>query len=333
MQPRPMSVDPAVSVVIPAYNATQYITEALDSVLAQTFTDYEVIVVNDGSPDTSDLERALLPYRESVLYIRQDNRGPSGARNAAIRVARGEYLAFLDADDAWQPNYLAEQMKVLRQDSTLDVVYADAIICGNPFAEGRTFMQNSPSRGPVTFVSLLRWECHLITSCVLARRRTVMAAGMFDERFRHAEDFDLWLRVAHGGGRITYQERVLARRRETPGSLSMQMTRMNRSLVEILKKAACTLELSDDERQLLARQIAECEAFADLEDGKERLGSGHYGEAVQALQRANSYYRKGTLGAVLLGLRVAPWLVGAVYKCRRWLLTYWVLRGRSLRAR
>src|SRR5947209_18801381 len=102
---------PAVSVIIPAYNAAQYIGEALDSVFAQTFTDYEVIVVNDDSPDTAELERALAPYRERVVYIKQENRGPGGARNTAILKARGECVALLDSDDVWLPTFLAEQME------------------------------------------------------------------------------------------------------------------------------------------------------------------------------------------------------------------------------
>src|ERR671939_2007579 len=97
---------PAVSVIIPAYNAAAHIGAALDSVFAQTFTDYEVIVVNDGSPDTPELERALDAYAGRLLYVRQENRGPSGARNAGIRRARGEYVALLDSDDLWLPAYL-----------------------------------------------------------------------------------------------------------------------------------------------------------------------------------------------------------------------------------
>src|SRR5512138_947176 len=92
-----------VSVIMPAFRAAKYIGAALDSVIAQTFTDYEIIVVNDGSPDTVELERALKPYGSKVLYVKQDNRGCSAARNAGIRVARGQLLAFLDADDYWEP--------------------------------------------------------------------------------------------------------------------------------------------------------------------------------------------------------------------------------------
>src|SRR5881296_1097754 len=123
---RPQSA-PVFSVVIPAYNAARHIGEALDSVFAQTFNDYEVIVVNDGSPDTVELEKRLQHHMHRIVYIRQQNMGPGGARNAAIMRSTGEYIAFLDSDDKWLPEHLADMMNVLRGDPTLDLVYADAV--------------------------------------------------------------------------------------------------------------------------------------------------------------------------------------------------------------
>src|SRR5690348_6033557 len=90
---------PLVSVVIPAYNAAAYLPATLDSVLVQSFSNYEIVVVNDGSPDTPELEKALQPYFRKLRYIKQENRGPSSARNTGIRAARGKYVAFLDSDD------------------------------------------------------------------------------------------------------------------------------------------------------------------------------------------------------------------------------------------
>src|ERR1044071_4136956 len=104
---------PAVSVVIPVYNATPYVRKALDSILAQTFTDYEVIVVNDGSADGDELERILESHPVPVVYVRQENKGVSAARNAGIKMARGEFYAQLDADDQWEPDYLRVQVGML----------------------------------------------------------------------------------------------------------------------------------------------------------------------------------------------------------------------------
>ena len=97
---------PRVSVIIPAYRVTDFIVDTLQSVFDQTFTDYEVILVNDGSPDTPRLERALEPYRDRIRYIVQENGGPARARNTAIRAARAPLIAQLDGDDQWFPTFL-----------------------------------------------------------------------------------------------------------------------------------------------------------------------------------------------------------------------------------
>ena len=100
---------PLVSVIVPAYRAAPYIAETIDSILAQTFCGYEIIVVNNGSPDTEDLERALHPYRGRIESIVQENRGQAGGRNTGIRHSRGEFVAFLDQDDQWEPQFLSSR--------------------------------------------------------------------------------------------------------------------------------------------------------------------------------------------------------------------------------
>src|SRR2546423_11920715 len=106
---------PKVSVIIAAYNVAEYIGETLVSVFAQTFSDYEVIVINDGSEDEAELAAALAPYRERIVYRTQDNRGLAAARNAGIRAARGQYIAFLDADDLWEAEFLQKQIEFIEQ--------------------------------------------------------------------------------------------------------------------------------------------------------------------------------------------------------------------------
>jgi hypothetical protein len=136
---------------------------------------------------------------------------------------------------------------------------------------------------------------------------------LFDEQYFHAEDFDLWLRVAHRGGRIAYQERVLAQHRKTEGSLSTETTRMIHSVTDILRKTALTLDLSPDERQLVTTKIEESEAFGQLECGKRQLIAGQYDEAAKAFERANRYYRSAKLRLLLFSLRVAPRPLRSVY--------------------
>src|SRR3954451_475135 len=123
--------DPVVSVIIPAYKAVPFIRETLESVFAQTFERFEVIVVNDGSPDTIELEAVLAPFSTRIVYLEQENRGLSGARNSGLRFARGEYIALLDADDIWEPDYLEVQLGFLERDGQAVLVYPNAKIFGS----------------------------------------------------------------------------------------------------------------------------------------------------------------------------------------------------------
>src|SRR5271170_3508051 len=177
-----------VSVVIPAYNSAEYIAETLDSVLAQTFPDYEIIVVNDGSPDTERLEQVLAPYRRRIRYITQENRGPGAARNVAILEACGKYVAFLDSDDRWLPPHLEAQLRLLEKDPSLGLVYADGIVTVED-APVRTCFQINRQTRPITFETLVQEDCTVVTSATVARRESLLQAGLFDERFRHCEDF------------------------------------------------------------------------------------------------------------------------------------------------
>ncbi|HEU5321302.1 MAG TPA: glycosyltransferase family A protein, partial [Methylomirabilota bacterium] len=119
---------PAVSVVIPTFNCAPFVAEAVESVRAQTWADLEVVVVDDGSTD--DTARVLEPYRQSgaIRYLRQDNRGPSAARNAGIRAARGRYVAFLDADDTIPPSSIERRLRFLDAHPDVAVVFTDCYI-------------------------------------------------------------------------------------------------------------------------------------------------------------------------------------------------------------
>src|SRR5690242_14802421 len=121
---------PRVSVIIPAYNAAAFIGETLDSVYAQTFNNFEIIVVNDGSPDTEALEQKLSSYPAKLRYLKQANQGAAAARNTGPRAAIGEFVAFLDADDTWLPQFLEKQVALL-DNAPADVVWADSLIRGN----------------------------------------------------------------------------------------------------------------------------------------------------------------------------------------------------------
>ena len=312
---------PAVSVVVPAYNVARFIGEALESVFAQTFKDFEVIVVNDGSPDTVELEHALAPYLARIIYLKQENRGPSAARNAAISAARGRYVALLDADDAWLPEYLAEQTRALDARPELDLVYADAMLFGEGDGVGQSFMEKCPSRGPVTVESLLTQACAVITSCVVARRESLVAAGLFDERYRRSEDFQLWVRMAHRGARIDYQRKVLARHRVRPDSLAGDASLMHECAKGVYADLSNELDLTPPQRALVEVEIEKYESYLALARGKSALASGDYERAASELSRARDLGRVPAfqgmkLRLVLLFIRLAPRLLRRAYTLR-----------------
>jgi glycosyltransferase involved in cell wall biosynthesis len=159
---------PLVSVVIPAYLCSKRIARSLESVLAQTYRNFEILLVNDGSPDIDALEAALAPYATRIRYLKQENRGPGGARNAGILASHGKYVAFLDSDDAWLPGHLAQQVAMLQADSALDLVYADSILMEGDNVAGHAF-GSEPQAPTVTFEALLTEACTIATSSAVVR--------------------------------------------------------------------------------------------------------------------------------------------------------------------
>lgn len=306
---------PLVSVIIPAYNVAGFIKEALDSAFAQTFTDYEVIVVNDGSPDTAELERALEPYMERIVYIKQENRGLSGARNTALRASSAPFIALLDADDMWLPNYLEVQTARMLADSTIDVLYPDAEVFGDAPEAGQRFMQMCPSNGEVTFESLVRQDCNVMI-CSMARRESVINAGLFDENLRSSEDFDLWLRIVKAGGRICYHREVLARYRRRRGSLSSDPIWMCKHILMVLDKAKRTLGLNLRERETLEQAMRRFHAMQRFYEGKRAFFEGDAKAAIEGLAEGNAFLKSRKVSLMLMLLRLAPRLMLRAYDMR-----------------
>jgi glycosyltransferase involved in cell wall biosynthesis len=269
-------------------------------VFAQRYPNFEVIVVNDGSPDTPAFEAAMGPYSEHMVYIKQENRGPSAARNAGITRARGEFIAFLDSDDLWLDEYLERQMSAVQRDA-LDFIYSDATLFGNSVPDGRTFMQISPSCNPVTFDNLLALKSIVILSCTVARRETILKAGLFDETFWHCEDFDLWLRIAFRGAKMACWNEILARHQVRAGSLSGSPQSMRKGRIRAYEKALCLPGLNEAQRRMASQMRDRWIATMELDDGKQLLLESKYEEARAKLNSANRFFRSPKI-SVLIGI-------------------------------
>jgi GT2 family glycosyltransferase len=309
-------IAPLVSVIVPAYRVTESIAATLDSVLAQTFTDYEIIVVNDGSPDTEELESVLAPYRDRIVYLRQENQGMSGARNTGIRAARGKYIAPLDADDMWDPEHLAAQVAVLEAEPSIDLVYADARIFGDLPEAGKTVMDLCPSAGEVTFERLVARQCTVHVCVTVCRREALIRAGLFDPDLRRVEDIDMWLRISRQRHRIVYQRRVLGSYRRRAGSLSSDRVAMLEAFLTVLAKAASEPQLTAAQREAVAHQCAVERASLDLERGKRAFLAGDAEGAVRHPTQARAQRKSLKLAAVLMLLRVTPSFLRTLYQWR-----------------
>lgn len=309
------TMPPRISVIMPAYNVAPYIGAAVSSVLAQTYTDFELIVVNDGSPDTPALEEVLSPYFDRIIYLKQENRGLSGARNTGLRSARGEFVALLDSDDVWETDYLAVQLAALESDPTLDAVYPNAIFFGDTVLAGRRYMDEHPSRGPVTFASLCRADCTVMVS-VMARREIIFRAGLFDESLPINEDFDMWLRVLKSGGRIGYHAKPLVHYRRRDDSLSAHPARLCGGKLQYLAKVERTMQLTPEEQLALAQMRAQAQAYIDWYDGKKAFFAGDLTKAHTLLTTANNHFRSRKLRVTLALMKIAPSLLRGVYAWR-----------------
>jgi glycosyltransferase involved in cell wall biosynthesis len=185
-----------ISVVVPAYNASSWIKETLDSILAQTFQDFEVIVVDDGSTDdTADL---IESYGGVVRCVRKTNGGASSARNVGIRCSRGSWIAFVDADDLWLPFKLDLQVRMIDKNPDLVWQYSDAYIFESDSRCIRCLASENhkPYKGDI--LRQLLMYCFIPSPTPLVRRDVFDQVGFFSESpvTRIGEDWDLWLRIA-----------------------------------------------------------------------------------------------------------------------------------------
>jgi glycosyltransferase involved in cell wall biosynthesis len=307
---------PKISVVIPAYNSAATIEETLASAIAQKYREHEIILVNDGSPDTDQLERAIRTRLEDIVYIKQPNKGAGPARNTAIEHARGHLIAFLDADDIWEPQYLASQFVHLNR-SSLDMVYCDAWLFGGGSAYRRTFMEGAPSVGECTFNAILDLKCNVITSGTIVKKEAVIAVGLFETERVRAHDFHLWLRIAGAGYKIGYQRKQLLKYRvETTGLSGDAISRVEREL-DAFRRVADTIVLGDKQLEIVARRIRGLEADLAVEQGKSFLLAGDYPEAALAFRVANRHRRSIKLSFITWLASHAPNMLAKRFRTHR----------------
>jgi glycosyltransferase involved in cell wall biosynthesis len=206
---------PKVSVIIPSYNAMSYLPKTLESVLNQTFRDFEVLIINDGSLDNI-VQWASELVDDRVKLISQKNQGLAGARNTGVAHAKGEYIAFLDADDLWEPTKLEKQIRRLDDDPTVGVVHTWTFLV-DPESRRTGKILTSHAEGNV-------WQQivennPIVVSSVMVRSSCLEDIGEFDRELRYCEDVDMWLRLASRYSFAVVKEPLTSYRLH-PGTLS-----------------------------------------------------------------------------------------------------------------
>lgn len=240
---------PLVSVIIPTFNRAHVVHEAIESVLTQTYSRLEVIVVDDGSDDqTSKVVRA---FGAAVAYIQQPHAGVSAARNRGVTASQGAYLAFLDSDDLWLPGKIAAQVALFEQQPRTHVCYTDEIwirrgVRVNP---GRVHQKHS---GWIFLPSLPR--CIISPSSIMMRRTLWERLGGFDEALPACEDYDLWLRLTAVEPVALLPERLIVKRGGHADQLSRCVPVLDQYRITALEKAL-TMKLTTAQRQAVLDQL------------------------------------------------------------------------------
>ena len=301
-----MALDRWVSAVIPTHNNADMVTEAVESVLAQTYPEREVIVVDDGSTD--DTTSRLSRFGEKVTVIRQEHKGPAVARNAGIRAARGEWVAFLDSDDLWLPEKLNRCVEVLREHPAVGVVYTALRI--HEMDTGRRYVLPQYTLSGKMARELFV-ECRGVnTSTLVVRRSCLERIGGFDEELFRAQDWDLMIRLAEEFEYARVPE-ILTERRLHARSLSVTHADLYAEYnLRVIRKAVARRPdlYADLEREALCR-------------ARFRFGMAHYrgfrmAEARREFKKSLSHRWNGKALDYLLRACLPAGLVKGLRKFR-----------------
>lgn len=245
--------------IIPAHDATAVIDRALDSVRAQTFTDWEIIVGDDASTDDTADRAARHPARPAVVGTAR-NMGPAAARNRALREATGELVALLDADDEWQPAYLESQVRRFdaekaRAATPVGLVACDARIrlADGTLAPYTYLDQFHGPVEPLTLDRVLRRNCVFVSA--LVARAAGDDVGWFDEDLFGTEDHDLWIRILETGRRAVLNREVLATYVHSPGSVSASIARMGANNQETYRRALARGRLTPGQERIAREEL------------------------------------------------------------------------------
>jgi glycosyltransferase involved in cell wall biosynthesis len=311
-------IQPRVAVIVPAYGVAHLLGEALDSLLAQTFTAWECLVIDDGAPD--DVAGAVAPYLSDprIRFLATANQGVSGARNTAIAATSAPLIALLDGDDRFRPDYLARTVAALEGDDEVRLVTVNALIFGAVPHERHCFEGKQGTSdglsGSLADVLDRSFGVYIGTTF---RRADFERIGGFDTAMAQSEDFDLWVRLMELGGRAGYIDTVLGEYRVRPNSASAHAARMLLGNIRVYEKARAALPADAPEQELLTRLLQQSQQALDFEYAVDRVVEGDIQRGLSELRRVKALV-SGPVWTWSFALwRVFPSLAGPMLAWRR----------------
>jgi len=306
---------PAVSVIMPAWNAEAYLGAAIDSVLGQTMCDLELLVVDDGSKDGTRAVAEACQRRDSrVRLLLQENGGPSAARNRAMNEARGAWFAFVDSDDLWAPSFLESQLAVFAAHPDTDLVTGNARYLGGPFG-GRPVRPSGGGPEPLSLLDLIEGEAAVFIMTVF-RRAVFDTIGGLDEGLLTSEDYEFWIRAARAGIRYRRNPAPLGWYRQRTGSLSASEVRMLRGILRAYQLIRPQLAVGTPERAALERQVRRFSLELVAAESRVALEAGDAAGAAERLERLHQLRGGLRLRAAATLLRIAPRTAVRAYRLR-----------------
>jgi glycosyltransferase involved in cell wall biosynthesis len=309
---------PGVTVVMPAYNVEQYIAAAIESVLAQTFCDFELLVVDDGATDgTAAIAESFVRRDSRVRLLQKTNGGLSSARNAALRRSTAPAIAILDSDDLWDPRFLEAQIELLAKRPDVDIVSGNARnLGGSAHARpARPFPDPRPDPG---LLEILADEEAIFIMSVF-RRRVYEVVGDFDETMRSNEDYDYWIRAAIAGFRFARNDRPLGWYRRRDDSLSASDARMLRGILRVYAKAAPLLSGNPEAIRIVESQIARFETERFAAEARDAIRAGDFQVARERLNVLRQRRGGATVRVAAILAQWSPGLLARAFRVRsRW---------------
>lgn len=270
--------EPTFSVVVAAYNAAATIGEAIESALGQSPPPLEIVVGDDESTD--DLRGAVARFGDAVRVVRIAHGGEGAAKNAAAGAARGDFIAFLDADDAFLPGRLAALTRLARERPDVDIITTDAYLVYRDRRLGRCYGARHAFADVDQRTAILRTNFILGLSAV--RRARFLEVGGFDPTVAYTVDWELWMRLILSGSRAAFIDEPLAEYRLHASSMSARRAAMSRGRLDSLARASQRDDLSAEERRVLATTRRAEEARLAREELRDALATGETRAARRA---------------------------------------------------